>query len=92
MRSSVSGSCRLEGVASEFSDRQEKGPILFNIFISNVGTKSEICRGNVEIKARYVLSNAELGSFNTALLREEEMDDLQHCNSRNRMYWHLNKY
>jgi len=39
MRSSVSGSCRLEGVASEFSDRQEKGPILFNIFISNVGTK-----------------------------------------------------
>lgn len=48
--------------------------------------KSEICQGNVGIKTRNMLGNAELGSINTALLREEEMDDLQHCRSRNRMY------
>jgi len=70
--------------------RRDQFYLIFSLAMSV--QKSEICRGNVEIKARYVLSNAELGSFNTALLREEEMDDLQHCNSRNRMYWHLNKY
>jgi len=70
--------------------RRDQFYLIFSLAMSV--QRSEICRGNVEIKARYVLSNAELGSFNTALLREEEMDDLQHCNSRNRMYWHLNKY
>lgn len=48
--------------------------------------KSEIRQGNVGIKTRNMLGNAELGSINTALLREEEMDDLQHCRSGNRMY------
>lgn len=64
--------------------RRDQFYLIFSLAMSV--QKSEICQGNVGIKTRNMLSNAELGSISTALLREEEMDDLQHCNSRNRMY------